>query len=79
MGTAAVRLGSGQARLSRQGGARRNLEECGKRTDNRCPLKTQPAYFRLNSALTCAVTVTICGVNSAVGAGGATLAIAVMA
>lgn len=41
-------------------------------------LKTQPAYFKLNSAFTWAVTVTICGVNSSVGAGGAA-AIAVIA
>ena len=27
------------------------------------------AYFKLNSAFTCAVTVTVCGVNSSVGAG----------
>ena len=26
-------------------------------------------YFKLNSAFTCAVTVTACGVNSSVGAG----------
>ena len=37
-----------------------------------------PFYFRLNSAFTCAVTVTVCGVNSSVGAGGAVFAMAVM-
>ncbi len=35
-----------------------------------------PDYFKLNSAFTCAVTVTVCGVNSSVGAGGAAFAIA---
>lgn len=33
-------------------------------------------YFKLNNAFTCAVTVTVCGVNSSVGAGGAALAMA---
>jgi hypothetical protein len=31
-------------------------------------------YFKLKSAFTCAVTVTVCGVNSSVGAGAAALA-----
>jgi hypothetical protein len=33
-------------------------------------------YFKLNSAFTCAVTVTVCGANCSLGAGGAALAIA---
>jgi hypothetical protein len=36
-------------------------------------------YFKLNNAFTCAVTLTFCGVNSSVGAGGAALGTAAMA
>ena len=35
-------------------------------------------YFKVNNAFTCAVTVTVCGVNSSVGAGGVALAMAAM-
>lgn len=38
--------------------------------------KNRLLYFKLNSAFTCAVTVTVCGVNSWFGAGVAAFAIA---
>src|ERR1700756_307495 len=48
-------------RLFRHGEARRNTQGSGS-----CD---RGSYFKLNSAFTCAVTVTVWGVNSSVGAG----------
>src|ERR1700692_2143857 len=56
-----------------RGAVRRNRHDSQDRMEAR---KSPPLYFKLNRAFTCALTVTVCGVNSSVGAGGAALAIA---